>query len=733
MPTVTIASVESFSSQDPNFPASNLLAKETRKWKCRDAGEKSAFVVFRLDGPVCINGIDIGNEHSAFVEVLVGRSGPASPEFKEILLTSSFMSPIESRNSTNSGRVRCFTAKELVEPVAKERWDLVKIICTQPFNSRVQYGVAFFTLHSVGGEKKDKSLVPAAFQKQIQEEVQKKEPSKVLQLGRFKLREESPDSDEGSTSSAGLFARWKASRSGSDSKPVTTPARASTSTAAAIRDASTPAAIRNSINSPQPVKMTKITPKPKPRLFDDDDEIEETAAKPRNRNRDALFYDKDDDKPNEKLERKLAEDRAQKQREIDAKKEKEQRERSFLEKKEKLHDTSATKFKNFLFDEPESSPKESKESTKKTPSEKDRRKDAEGNRSRDREKKSSPEERKKRPTESASGSRDRSSASTDRKKPRLDKDQDREEESSRKPVTYKPFNKLLEKVVLVISGIQNPDRANLRNQALAMGAKYKSDWDSSCTHLICAFKNTPKYNQVHGRGKIIRKEWIERCHALRKRLSWRKFALDSDDQQRSDSEGEIVDEARRPKPDQSRSASPVKPLAKAKSPSPRKETDEEALAHYDLDDVAIVDAEQPPTYELSGSDTEEEIERVKQKQREQAKTSKTGPDNDGLYDKSTEEEEGKNGGEGKEKELDFFRRKRFLLDDDVGAVDLIKLERYVELYKGSVTKTIVEADYVVTRHQKPLPASFKGELVKPLWVYECHDMECLIPTQRYRP
>uniref|UniRef100_A0A8D8FTK5 (northern house mosquito) hypothetical protein n=2 Tax=Culex pipiens TaxID=7175 RepID=A0A8D8FTK5_CULPI len=150
------------------------------------------------------------------------------------------------------------------------------------------------------------------------------------------------------------------------------------------------------------------------------------------------------------------------------------------------------------------------------------------------------------------------------------------------------------------------------------------------------------------------------------------------------------------------------------------------MAHYDLDDVAIVE-DKPPTYELSGSDTEEEIERVKQKQREQTK------DRSEVYDKSTEEEEGGNGGEEKEKQLDFFKRKRFLVDEDVGAVDVIKLERYVELYKGSVTKSIAEADYVVTRTQKPLPASFKGELVKPLWVYECHDMECLIPTQRYKP
>jgi DNA-repair protein XRCC1 len=48
----------------------------------------------------------------------------------------------------------------------------------------------------------------------------------------------------------------------------------------------------------------------------------------------------------------------------------------------------------------------------------------------------------------------------------------------------KPFGQLLEGVMLVISGYQNPLRANLRAMALEMGASYKSDWDSSCTHLV---------------------------------------------------------------------------------------------------------------------------------------------------------------------------------------------------------------------------------------------------------
>ncbi|KAL1395057.1 hypothetical protein pipiens_002926 [Culex pipiens pipiens] len=109
-----------------------------------------------------------------------------------------------------------------------------------------------------------------------------------------------------------------------------------------------------------------------------------------------------------------------------------------------------------------------------------------------------------------------------------------------------------------------------------------------------------------------------------------EFALYSDDAERSDSVDEIVDEARRPKQD------PLKRGCPVKVPFPRKGTDEEAMAHYDLDDVAIVeDAEQPPTYELSGSDTEKEIEWVKQKHREQTKNRSE------VYDKSTEEEEGR--------------------------------------------------------------------------------------------
>ena len=33
--------------------------------------------------------------------------------------------------------------------------------------------------------------------------------------------------------------------------------------------------------------------------------------------------------------------------------------------------------------------------------------------------------------------------------------------------------------------------------------------------------------QVKGKGKIVKKEWVERCHSERKRLPWRRFCLDN--------------------------------------------------------------------------------------------------------------------------------------------------------------------------------------------------------------
>lgn len=49
----------------------------------------------------------------------------------------------------------------------------------------------------------------------------------------------------------------------------------------------------------------------------------------------------------------------------------------------------------------------------------------------------------------------------------------------------KPFEKLFDNVVFVISGYQNPIRAELKRKAIEMGTHYEPEWNSNCTHSNC--------------------------------------------------------------------------------------------------------------------------------------------------------------------------------------------------------------------------------------------------------
>ncbi len=124
----------------------------------------------------------------------------------------------------------------------------------------------------------------------------------------------------------------------------------------------------------------------------------------------------------------------------------------------------------------------------------------------------------------------------------------------------KNFEDLMEDVVFVLSGFENPLRSELRDKAREMGASYSWNWTDECTHLmsvppfqptfislnffqlasrlnwnvphvVCflfllnsssAFKNTPKYKEVMGKGIIVKKEWIEDSYSKRRLLPWEK-------------------------------------------------------------------------------------------------------------------------------------------------------------------------------------------------------------------
>lgn len=114
-------------------------------------------------------------------------------------------------------------------------------------------------------------------------------------------------------------------------------------------------------------------------------------------------------------------------------------------------------------------------------------------------------------------------------------------------------SKLMKNVVFVLSGFQNPLRAELRNKATTMGAIYNDDWDGTCTHLMyvwmishkgmkeigqldfwnfsCAFPNTPKFTQVKqtGKGVIVGKQWILDCYKQKQLLFDKNYELKGSD------------------------------------------------------------------------------------------------------------------------------------------------------------------------------------------------------------
>ena len=63
-------------------------------------------------------------------------------------MIDSFLSPAKSGNEDNLTEVRMFTADKLDSEIAKEKWDLIKVVCSQPFNKNLKYGLTFICIHS---------------------------------------------------------------------------------------------------------------------------------------------------------------------------------------------------------------------------------------------------------------------------------------------------------------------------------------------------------------------------------------------------------------------------------------------------------------------------------------------------------------------------------------------------------------------------------------------------------
>uniref|UniRef100_A0A0N5AE60 BRCT domain-containing protein n=1 Tax=Syphacia muris TaxID=451379 RepID=A0A0N5AE60_9BILA len=369
MPSAVIKFIISSSDSEPGYGAENLLrfANKRTKWKGK-AGATQNVVILQLDREYLFTTIDIGNEYSALIEILVSRSSEENGQFYTIVPSTSFMNLTESRSEKNGNRVRIFSDLEMITAVSKQKWDVVKIVCTQPFNLNLPYGLSFVNFTTDDGSNLSR---------------QKKETVPKIA---FKLKQTSDDS----TCSLAAGTMFKQKRLASLSP----------------KDSSQNAGGFSSLNI-----VHNATLKVK------NDDTVDGHGTPLNKEVQSKNFAK---KPGFKPDVPSAYSAS-------------------------LNAPATTSSKINL-----------------TP----------------------------------------------------------------KKVEVKStvvFEKILDGVTICISGYENPLRSVLREKAVEMGASYSADWTANCTHLICAFPNTPKWRQVRSKGQIVTGKWIEKCYQLKKRLPEQKF------------------------------------------------------------------------------------------------------------------------------------------------------------------------------------------------------------------
>lgn len=601
MPEIKVKHVVSCSSEDNTHKADNLLSSDTyRKWKAARPGEKQVSVILQFEKEEQIHSIDIGNEGSAFVEVLVGHSTSVKDQdFEVLLVTSSFMSPTESRNSTNTNRVRFFSTNQLVKATASEKWDRVKIVCTQPYTKTTAYGITFIKFHSPPDGSEEPSTSPA----------------KLTKLGQFRVKDESPSSGSSIQPGSLFFNRESSSKPPAGLKASPQSSRLSYATAA----------LKTEGPSAQSSSSTGTQQAPVKRKFEFSKERLDAAGPPSKRPTSS--------------------------------------EPTPVTPKSKANTSPSTK---------PSPVQKTEEKKRESP-------------------KSKPEPKPK-----------------------------------AKPAKAVPLNRIMEGVVFVLSGFQNPFRAELRDKAVAMGARYRPDWTSDSTHLICAFSNTPKYSQVKAAGgTIVRKEWVLDCHKRKEKIPFKRYLMDgaessseSDEEEEEESEEETKRVVKTP---EKRDVTPKKQPIKKEEDEYEASTDEEAQEE-----------------DVSGMDTEDELNRVEMERKKKGSVAEVKDEDPygGSTDENTdaEEEEDK-----PIPELpDFLTGKFFYLYGTFPDNQKRLLQRYIIAFNGAVEDYMSEkVQFVVTSQgwdesfEDALMENGNLSFVKPSWILAINDRQKMLPYQPY--
>uniref|UniRef100_A0A8C9EKP4 DNA-repair protein Xrcc1 N-terminal domain-containing protein n=1 Tax=Pavo cristatus TaxID=9049 RepID=A0A8C9EKP4_PAVCR len=151
MAPVKISHIVSFSSQDPRYPVENLLCPDGRRpWlSCPQERSRQLRVDLQLERAVPIGYIDVGNWGCAFLQIEVGRSSwPPDRPYLTLVPSVALMTPADSKLDRNRCGVRMFKEADFLVLAAGQKWDRLRLTCSQPFRHRGQFGLCFIRVRT---------------------------------------------------------------------------------------------------------------------------------------------------------------------------------------------------------------------------------------------------------------------------------------------------------------------------------------------------------------------------------------------------------------------------------------------------------------------------------------------------------------------------------------------------------------------------------------------------------
>ncbi|XP_016152075.1 PREDICTED: DNA repair protein XRCC1 [Ficedula albicollis] len=163
MAPIKISYVVSFSSQDPKYPAENLLSEDgIRPWLgCPKKRSRQLSVELQLERASPIGYVDIGNYGCAFLQIEVGRSSWTRDQpYLTLVPTVTLMTPADSKLDQNRYGVRMFKEADFSELTVGQKWDRVRLTCSQPFSPCSRFGLSFIRLRTPQEQEPDPPRPP---------------------------------------------------------------------------------------------------------------------------------------------------------------------------------------------------------------------------------------------------------------------------------------------------------------------------------------------------------------------------------------------------------------------------------------------------------------------------------------------------------------------------------------------------------------------------------------------